>query len=130
MQAMGVACLVVVALTACDASAADVAHGQYLVEQVAMCGECHTPRTEDGTLERARWLEGSPIPVRAPAFPTAWAIEAPPIAGLPAYTDEQAIRLLTTGIDRSGHALRPPMPSFRLSDRDATDVVAYLRTLR
>jgi mono/diheme cytochrome c family protein len=130
MQAMAGACLLIVALMPRDGWASDVAHGRYLVEQVAMCGECHTPRSEDGVLERAHWLKGGPIPVRAPSFPTAWAIDAPPIAGLTAYTDEQAMRLLTTGIDRGGHALRPPMAPYRFNPRDAADVLAYLRTLR
>jgi mono/diheme cytochrome c family protein len=118
------------ALTARDGWTADAGHGRYLVEQVAMCGECHTPRTEDGTLDRSRWLRGGPIPVHAPPFSTAWAIQAPAIAGLPAYSDDEAIRMLTTGIDRGGHALRPPMPAFRFTRRDAMDVLAYLRSVR
>ncbi len=33
--------------------------GAYLVSAVAHCGECHTPRTLDGALDRSRWLAGS-----------------------------------------------------------------------
>jgi mono/diheme cytochrome c family protein len=33
--------------------------GAYLVEAVAHCGECHTPRTRTGALDRRRWLAGS-----------------------------------------------------------------------
>jgi mono/diheme cytochrome c family protein len=113
-----------------DGWTGDVERGRYLVEQVAMCGECHTPRREDGSLERARWLQGGPIPVHAPPFPSAWAIEAPPIAGLKAYADDQAIRLLTSGVDRTGHVLRPPMPPYRFTAGDAAAVLAYLRTVR
>src|SRR5262249_26548550 len=65
--------------------------GRYLVEQVAMCGECHTPRRHDGTLDRDLWLDGAPVPVQPPPFGAAWAIQAPRIAGLAAYSDEQAI---------------------------------------
>ena len=39
-----------------------VARGKYIVERVAMCGQCHTPRDTDGTPERARWLQGAPVP--------------------------------------------------------------------
>ena len=33
--------------------------GAYLVSAVAHCGECHTPRTLAGALDRSRWLAGS-----------------------------------------------------------------------
>lgn len=51
------------------------------------------------------------------------------IKGLTGYTDEQEIRLLTTGITRNGTPPRPPMPPFRLTREDAAAVVAYLRSL-
>jgi len=104
--------------------------GRYLVERVAMCGECHTPRRGDGTLDRDRWLDGAPVVVEPPAFVTAWAIQAPRIAGLATYTDEQALRLFTEGLARNGQPLRPPMPQFRFSREDAEAVLAYLRAQR
>ena len=39
---------------------AQVRAGQYLVEGPGHCGECHTPRTAAGGLDRARWLQGAP----------------------------------------------------------------------
>ena len=39
---------------------APVRAGQYLVEGPGHCGECHTPRTAAGGLDRARWLQGAP----------------------------------------------------------------------
>ncbi len=33
--------------------------GAYLATAVAHCGECHTPRTLSGALDRGRWLAGS-----------------------------------------------------------------------
>ena len=36
--------------------------GRYLVEALAHCGECHTPRNALGGLDRARWLAGAPNP--------------------------------------------------------------------
>jgi len=33
--------------------------GRYLVNAAAHCGECHTPRTLTGGLDRSRWLAGS-----------------------------------------------------------------------
>ncbi|MFN4172552.1 MAG: diacylglycerol kinase, partial [Pseudorhodobacter sp.] len=36
--------------------------GRYLVEALAHCGECHTPRNVLGGLDRSRWLAGAPNP--------------------------------------------------------------------
>ena len=36
--------------------------GQYLVESLAHCGECHTPRNALGGMDRARFLGGAPNP--------------------------------------------------------------------
>ena len=41
---------------------ATLQRGRYLVEGVAHCGECHTPRTALGGLDRAAWLAGAPNP--------------------------------------------------------------------
>ena len=38
----------------------EIAKGRYLVEEVAKCPECHTPRNPDGALDHARWLQGGP----------------------------------------------------------------------
>ena len=102
-------------------------HGRYLVEHVAMCIECHSGRdARGGILESERFL-GAPIPF-APPWPNDWAMRAPRNRGLPGYTDELALRLLTEGaIGRNGEQLRPPMPRFRMSVQDAADVIAYMR---
>jgi mono/diheme cytochrome c family protein len=113
-----------------DPAAGPVEHGRYIVERVSMCFECHTPRDENGEVQLSDWLLGAPIPVSPPPFDQAnWAIKAPRIAGMPGYTEEQGIRLLTEGIDRTGKHLRPPMPPFRFSEADARAVVAYLKSL-
>jgi len=36
--------------------------GQYLVEGLGHCAECHTPRNALGGLDRSRWLTGAPNP--------------------------------------------------------------------
>ena len=69
------------------------------------------------------------MPVR-PAWSADWPIQIPRIAGLPGYTDELAMRLLTQGAIRwDGKQLRAPMPKFRMTPQDAADVIAYLRSL-
>jgi mono/diheme cytochrome c family protein len=39
-----------------------VQRGQYLVEALGHCGECHTSRDPMGGLKRAQWLAGAPNP--------------------------------------------------------------------
>jgi len=108
----------------------DVARGKYIVEDVAMCGTCHTPRLADGELDRSRWLAGASVPY-LPAQPTNdWPINAPRLAGSPPATNAQMITLLTTAVWTNGEPLRDPMPKFHMTRADAEAVVAYLRSLR
>jgi mono/diheme cytochrome c family protein len=112
-----------------EANGSRIARGKYIVEGVAMCGTCHTPRTESGDLDHVRWLDGAVLWL-LPAQPTSnWPLRAPRIAGSPAASDDELIRLLTTGIWKDGSRLRPPMPQFRMSREDAEAIVAYLRSL-
>lgn len=106
-----------------------VARGRYITEHVAMCIQCHTPRTESGDLDRTRLFHGAPMPVRSPWPNQEWAYETPKIAGLPGWTDEDAINFLMKGKDPRGYVPRPPMPPFRMTREDAESVVAFLRTM-
>jgi len=106
-----------------------VARGQYIVNGVAMCGMCHTPRNDSGEIDRGRWLDGAALWL-LPAHPDAdWPLKAPRIAGSPPASDEEMVHLLMTGIWKDGNHLRSPMPQFRMSREDAEAVVAYLRSL-
>jgi mono/diheme cytochrome c family protein len=108
-----------------------VSRGKYIVEDLAMCIECHTPRDANGDLIRDEYLNGAPVPVKAPPYPQInWALKAPAIAGMIGYTKDQGIRLLTSGVTRDGRVPNPPMPPFRMSVRDAESVVAYLKSLQ
>ena len=99
--------------------AAGIERGRYLVHEVAMCVQCHTPRDQQGRLIMERQLEGAPIPVASPYPGMAWAFESAPLAGLPGFTQQDLITLLTTGARPDGRVPRPPMPPFRLSRSDA-----------
>ena len=35
--------------------------GKYLVEEVARCQECHTPKTETGEFDRTKWMKGATL---------------------------------------------------------------------
>lgn len=109
-------------------SPGDIEHGRYLVEQVVMCFECHSTRDAQGNIIPATRFFGGPMPIRPP-WPADWPTVIPRIAGLPGYTDELALRLLTQGaIKRDGTQLRRPMPPFRMTPQDAMDVIAYIRS--
>jgi mono/diheme cytochrome c family protein len=109
--------------------AEQVERGKYLVEHVAQCVQCHTPRREDGQLDRRRLFEGARIPVESPFANQPWALRAPRLAGLAGWSEEQITTLLETGRRPDGRAPRPPMPAYRMTAEDATAVVAYLRSL-
>ncbi len=111
------------------ASGSDIASGKYIVESVAMCGQCHTPRDSNGNPDRTRWLAGGPVPW-LPAKPDQnWPLSAPRIGGTPPANDADMVKLLTTGIWTNGNPLRAPMPQFRMDRSDAEAVVAYLKSL-
>jgi mono/diheme cytochrome c family protein len=104
-------------------------HGRYVAESVAMCIQCHSPRDGRGNLLPDQSFHGAPIPLRPPWMESDWAIYAPRIAGMPGYTLEQGVKLLTEGISRNNARLKPPMPQFRMTPQDAADVVAFLKSL-
>ena len=106
-----------------------VARGDYLVNGVVLCGDCHTPRAEGGgeggPPDLSRRLQGAPV-----AVPPPLANFAPALAGGPAnYTEEQFISFLQTGVRPDGSQPRPPMPPYRLNEEDARAVAAYIRSL-
>jgi mono/diheme cytochrome c family protein len=108
----------------------NVEHGRYLAEHVAMCVECHSGRDGQGNIVASERYMGGTIPP-GPQWSSNWAMRAPRNSGLPGYTEDQAIRLLTEGaINREGFQLRLPMPRFRMTTQDAADIVAFLKSLQ
>ncbi|MGC2331723.1 MAG: hypothetical protein WA581_09740 [Candidatus Acidiferrales bacterium] len=117
------------ASTAAPAAKGDVDRGRYLVEDVGMCEECHTPRDDEGNLDESRRLQGAAIWI-VPVHPnTNWAMRAPALAGFPAFTDAQGAQILENGIGPNGLAIQPPMHIYHMTPADAQAVIAYLRSL-
>jgi len=113
-----------------DQKPQQIARGKYLAIDIGGCHDCHTPRDQQGQFIKDNWLDGSELFMK-PAFPIpGWTSISPGIAGLPNWTDEQAITFLTTGIAPDGTAANPPMPQYRYNRADAKAVVAYLRSLK
>lgn len=107
----------------------DASRGRYLVEEVAKCSECHTPRDTENQLDRGRWLQGASIWIEPVRHVSNWAQFAPPLAGLPGLNDEQMERVLERGQSANGREIQPPMHLYHLNHADALAVIAYLRSL-
>jgi mono/diheme cytochrome c family protein len=115
--------------TSGNASQAEVARGRYIVEEVARCPECHSPRDAQGNPDQTRWLQGAPIWI-TPVHPDSkWADRAPALAGFPGYTQVQGEQILEMGRSATGGLLQPPMHPYHLTHADAQAVIAYLRSL-
>jgi mono/diheme cytochrome c family protein len=109
----------------------DVQRGEYLVHQVAMCVQCHSPRDASGQLIPSELLQGASMPATAPSLPLAWGFSTPKLAGLPSgFTEESFVRFLQTGERTNGHTPKAPMPPFRMTEQDAQAIAAYLKTLK
>jgi mono/diheme cytochrome c family protein len=111
------------------ANQGDIDRGKYLIENVGMCEECHTPRDAEGNLDESRRLQGAAIWIM-PVHPrTDWAMRAPALAGLPGFTDAEAETVLEQGVGPNGLPIQPPMHIYHMSAADAQAIVAYLRSM-
>jgi len=105
-----------------------IERGEYLVNNIGGCHDCHTPMTAEGR-DMTKELQGSTLAF-APLIEIPWAPVAPSIAGLPAhYTEEQFAAFLQTGVRPDGSRPLAPMPPYRLTEEDARAVTAYIATL-
>ena len=135
LAALGSICAALVITTQLSSAPLDdqakiVARGKYLAIDIGGCHDCHTPRDQQGQFLKDKWLQGSELFFK-PAFAVpGWTSISPGIAGLPNWTDEQAITFLSIGVAPDGTQANPPMPQYRFNRPDAKAVVAYLRSLK
>jgi mono/diheme cytochrome c family protein len=111
------------------ASGTDIKRGEYLVEEIAECGECHSPRNERGELRRDAWLRGARIWIQPVKPNPNWADRAPALAGLPSFTERQVEYVLENGTGPNGEELHPPMHIYHMNHADAKAIAAYLKSL-
>jgi len=109
-----------------------VARGDYLVNGIVACGNCHTPRNADATAVADMRLAGSFV-IEEPEF-KAYApnITQDQVTGIGSWSDDDIIRAIREGLRPDGRIIGPPMPipSYReMSDSDVRAIVAYLRTV-
>ncbi len=112
----------------------EIAHGKYLVEEVAQCQMCHTPKTEAGEFDRSKWLKGTALNVQPVDQIAKWHKTSPDITSTSRlwqrWTDEGFLKFLQTGLNPKGNPADPPMPAYKLSKDDASAVVEYLKSLK
>jgi mono/diheme cytochrome c family protein len=104
-----------------------VQRGAYLVNEVARCGDCHTPRDNRGRLDFTRHLQGASMWFTPKVKPKEWENRAPDITArgkAGKWNEARMIKFLSTGQESD-----PPMPRYKLSVADAKAVTAYLRSL-
>jgi mono/diheme cytochrome c family protein len=111
-----------------------VARGKYLVEEVARCQDCHTPKMDNGNFIKSMWMKGSTLNL-APAAPVpGWHSAAPDITPngpiWKRWTEEGLITFLETGKTPRGTKPGPPMPAYTLKHEDAEAIVAFLKSLQ
>lgn len=103
--------------------------GRYLVDQLAHCGECHTPRNVMLVPEQSKYLSGADIgPWRAPN------ITNDPISGIGGWSDEDLFAYLKTGKTAHARAAGPMAEAVEhslqhLPDSDISAIVTYLRSV-
>jgi mono/diheme cytochrome c family protein len=113
-------------------SADPLEHGRYLVETVAGCGNCHTPRLADGTPDPTKNLAGAFV-IEEPVF-KAYARNITPDmeTGIGSWTEDQIVDAIRNARKPDGTFMGPPM-SFgwykRMSDTDVRAIAQYIKSV-
>ena len=90
-----------------QSSNANAARGKYLVENVARCGDCHSPHDAKGAPLPGKELRGAPLMFKPITPPADWADKAPNIAGLRAWETADAVKfLMTESLTTTCHRVR------------------------
>ena len=109
-----------------------VERGNYLVNSIMGCGNCHTPMGPNGPLPGMD-LAGGTVLEEKPFTARAANITPDKDTGIGSWTDAQIAKAVREGIRPDGSLIGPPMPfeHYRgISDSDLAAVVAYLRTVK
>jgi mono/diheme cytochrome c family protein len=109
----------------------DVDRGRYLVETLAACGNCHTPKGPNGPVLSKKFAGGDVI--KHADFTAVTPNMTPdPETGIGRWTDRQIFMAIREGRRPDGSLLGPAMPSrsYRnLADKDVKAMIAYLRSV-
>lgn len=110
-----------------EAPSPELQRGRYIVEALAHCAECHTPRSALGGLDESRWMAGAPSPDGQGRVPNITPAKLTWSAG-------EIYTYLTTGFTPEydsvgGHMAHVVDNMAKLPEADVRAVVAYLKAL-
>ena len=116
-----------------------IERGKYLAHHVSLCMDCHSERDfnqfsgpmKEGTEGRGGDYFDQGVGI--PGVVYAKNITPDTANGIGKYTDEELVRVITTGITRTGDTLFPimPYPHYNtMSKDDIHSIIAYIRTLK
>ena len=109
-----------------------IKRGDYLVNGILTCGNCHTPKGPQGDIMDKAYSGGlswdePPFKVTAPN------ITQDKETGIGSYTDAELKQVMRKGIKKNGVPVAMIMPSGFyeiMTDRDMDAVIAYLKTIK
>lgn len=111
-----------------------IAYGKYLTEEVGKCQDCHTPRGEDGQLDKTKWMKGAVLDFQPIKEMKGWHKTSPDLTPgsrlWDRWKEEGLVKFMVTGQNPKGGAADPPMPTYKLKQADAEAIVAYLKSLK
>jgi mono/diheme cytochrome c family protein len=129
---LGVAVMAVPPARATDSKQALIKRGDYLVNTIMTCGNCHTPKGPQGDI-MAKAFSGGLSWDEPPFKVTAPNITQDKETGIGKWTDAEIKHLLRTGQRPDGMQIAMVMPTGFydiITERDMNAIVAYLRTLK
>ena len=134
MIRMGLAALIHgAALTSTANAQSDlVKRGDYLVNTIMTCGNCHSPKGPPAAVAGKEFSGGPPFDL-PPFTVTPANITQDKETGIGAWSDADIKKLLRTGMRPNGVPIASVMPvGFYgiITDRDMDAIVAYLRTIK
>lgn len=105
----------------------EIERGRYLVEGLAHCGECHTPRNILGGLDRGAWLSGAPNPSGKGRIPNI-------TPGALTWSEADLIYYFESGLtpdyDSAGGSMTSVIDKLaQLPESDRAAIVAYLKAV-
>jgi len=104
--------------------------GRYLVEGVAHCGECHTPRNVIGGVNQSRWLAGGPSPEGSGVIPNI----TPHENGIASWSEADIVYYLESGFtpdyDSAGGTMFDVQQNMaRLPKSDLEAIARYMKSV-
>jgi mono/diheme cytochrome c family protein len=134
----GLLCLLLSGLTNTAMADPAIERGDYLVNSILGCGNCHSPRDATGEIIRDKALSGGRV-FSTPAFVVTTSNITPDVeTGIGSWTDAEIKRALIEGIRPAHHrlpgvplaAIMPANFYKALLPEDLDAIVAYLRSVK